>query len=268
MRLSRNLFYALLLLFIAGIALICLVDASSVWSRIATGIVTGSFVGAINALVNYFHQRREFFSKYSISAFELSIEIRKDFSLFKARMEHLQSASREDVIRCDHERLNARLIEFDKIRGRYETYGRRLNSDAYVGLFGMEKKLRESLSDMDVVIRHINFLGSELIPVFSFGMLAAKVSKEEQMLVIGDPDEFYDYTLQNNIDFRDMLVFNISELASVCEKMYKRLNGVVDKQDLEGWWIAANTLKASIEGYEVRDVLTEKVKSIEKEFEG
>lgn len=57
MRLSRNLFYALMLLFIAGIILICLVDAASVWSRIAAGLVTGSFVGAVNTLVNYFHQQ-------------------------------------------------------------------------------------------------------------------------------------------------------------------------------------------------------------------
>ena len=266
MRLSRNLFYALMLLFIAGIILICLVDAASVWSRIAAGLVTGSFVGAVNTLVNYFHQRKEFFSKYSISAFEMSLEIRKDFSMFNARMEYLRSALREDIIKNDQEKLNARLVKFDKVRDKYETFGRRLNVDDYVALFGMSKKLSKSLSDMEVVVRHINFMGGNLIVAYSFGILAAQVSKEEQMLVIGDPDESYDYIMQKNVDFRDMLVFNISELASVCKKMHERLKGMLDKQDLEEWLIAAETLSASIEGYEVRDVLTESVNRIEEEL--
>lgn len=73
MKLSRSLLYVLILIFIVGIVLICLVPETSAWSRIATGLITGSFVGAINTLVNYLHHRKEFFEKY-VELYEALLE--------------------------------------------------------------------------------------------------------------------------------------------------------------------------------------------------
>lgn len=58
MKLYTRLFYILFGVFVIGIVTVCLVDPSSVWSRIATGLVTGSFVGLVNTLTNYFHARQ------------------------------------------------------------------------------------------------------------------------------------------------------------------------------------------------------------------
>ena len=53
MRLHRALFYILLAIFIAGIFLAVFVDPSKVMSRVATGLVTGAFVGLLSTVVNY-----------------------------------------------------------------------------------------------------------------------------------------------------------------------------------------------------------------------
>ena len=45
MKLYVKLFYALLIVFIIGVVLLCFIDPAAVWSRIATGLVTGSFLG-------------------------------------------------------------------------------------------------------------------------------------------------------------------------------------------------------------------------------
>lgn len=58
MRLHRALFYFLLAIFIAGILLAVFVDPSKVMSRVATGLVTGSFVGLLSTVVNYAYAKR------------------------------------------------------------------------------------------------------------------------------------------------------------------------------------------------------------------
>ena len=50
MKLYRNLFYVLFGIFAVGVTLMCLVLPDSITSRISTGLVTGSFVGAVNVL--------------------------------------------------------------------------------------------------------------------------------------------------------------------------------------------------------------------------
>ena len=58
MRLHRALFYFLLAIFIAGILLAVFVDPSKVMSRVATGFVTGAFVGLLSTVVNYAYAKR------------------------------------------------------------------------------------------------------------------------------------------------------------------------------------------------------------------
>lgn len=58
MRLHRALFYFLLAIFIAGILLAVFVDPSKVMSRVATGLVTGAFVGLLSTVVNYAYAKR------------------------------------------------------------------------------------------------------------------------------------------------------------------------------------------------------------------
>jgi len=90
MKLNRNLFYTMIIILVFGIILICSVEETSIVSRIATGLITGSFVCTISTLVNYFHNRNEFFAKYSMSASELSRSLLEDFIRFKLRIEHLE----------------------------------------------------------------------------------------------------------------------------------------------------------------------------------
>ena len=54
MRLYVRMFYILLVVFAIGIVVVCIVEKSSVLSRIGTGLITGSFVGLITAFSNYF----------------------------------------------------------------------------------------------------------------------------------------------------------------------------------------------------------------------
>ena len=215
MKLSRSLLYVLILVFIVGIVLICLVPETSAWSRIATGLITGSFVGAINTLVNYLHHRKEFFEKYSLTVLDLTYSLQEDYINFKIRMDDMEKETRKEIIENDHKLFKEKLEEVRKFGEKYENFYKKLDSESYAPLFGLNRKRTQLMTDLEDVVWNVNNLRVKLQMAYSFGMLAVKASEEEQKLVIGDPDEFYKHVMQDNIDFRDRLVFNMNALAEL-----------------------------------------------------
>lgn len=264
MRLSRSLFYFLILIFVSGVVLICLVDSSSVWSRIATGLITGSFVGAVNTLVNYLHHRKEFFEKYSQNSMDVVHALRDDFWNAKKRLEYIQTASREEIILRDSKEYELRAKEAEDFRKRYEDFLRGLSSDPYAPLFWLKNKRAKLLLELEDVLCHIEASSVDMLDTYAFALLAAECSKEEQMLVIGEADEFYERTMQSNVDFRDIMVFNINELATICDKLQNSLKGVVEKHYVTFWQFDSHMLRAAIEGYEIRDVQKERGDELDK----
>lgn len=266
MKLSRSLLYVLILIFIVGIVLICIVPGASVWSRIATGLITGSFVGTINTLVNYFHQRREFFIKYSLTALNMSHELQRDFSRHKVRLDFFKELSREDIIEQDHKRTIEHLEEARKFGEKYEGFRMQMDYESYAPLFGLNSKRAKLMEELYDVVWQIEDMSGDLQAVYAFGMLAVKCSKEEQMLAIGNPDVFYEDVMQDNIDYRDLLVFNINKMAIICEKLQSNLKVMVDKNCITMWECITDILKEMVHGYVIRDVRAERYEEIEKEL--
>lgn len=267
MKLSRSLLYVLISIFVIGIVLICLVSTTSILSRISTGLITGSFVGVINTLVNYFHQRKEYFDKYTLTALDMSHELLTDFSRHKMRMEHIQILRREDIIEQDHKCTMEHLEEARKFGEKYEKYRMKMDFAPYAPLFGLNSKRTKLLEDLYDVVWHIETLSVELQSVYAFGMLAVKCSKEEQELAIGNPDDFYEYVMQDNIDYRDLLVFNSNQVALLSEKLQGNLKGVVEKHYITIWESIAYRLKDMIKDCEIRDVMAEKERELEQDMD-
>lgn len=254
MKLSRSLLYGLILIFIVGIVLICLVPEASAWSRIATGLITGSFVGAINTLVNYLHHRKEFFEKYSFTVLDLTYSLQEDFINFKIRMDDIEKRTRKDIIESDHKLFKEKLDRVRKFGEKYDNFYLKLESESYAPMFCLNKQRTQLLSELEDVVWNVKNLRVKLQIAYSFGMLAVKASEEEQKLVIGEPDEFYEQVLQANIDFRDSLAFNMNTLAELSEKIGKSLKSVLDKQYASIWEDNTSILKMTIDGCEIRDV--------------
>ena len=85
MKLFARLFWILFGVFVIGIVAVCLVEPSSVWSRIATGLITGSIVGLVNTLTNYFHTRQVFFEKMALSLLDVEFKLGEDYIHAKTR---------------------------------------------------------------------------------------------------------------------------------------------------------------------------------------
>lgn len=98
MKLYRNLFYVLFGIFVVGVTLLCLVPSDSIISRISTGLVTGSFVGAVNVFVNYAHARSSYFRELAIALFEICHELGGDFVRARLRNKDLSDSTKKEIV--------------------------------------------------------------------------------------------------------------------------------------------------------------------------
>lgn len=79
MKLAVNLLYVLSLVFIMGIVSLFSFGEGTVYSRIATGLVTGSFVAGVNTYISYRHQRKLFFKDLIDALEEIENELYRDY---------------------------------------------------------------------------------------------------------------------------------------------------------------------------------------------
>lgn len=98
MKLYRNLFYVLFCIFAIGVTLMCLVPPDSIISLISTGLVTGSFVGAVNVFVNYAHARSSYFMELAIALFEICHKLGGDLVRARMRNKDLSDSTKKEIV--------------------------------------------------------------------------------------------------------------------------------------------------------------------------
>lgn len=136
MKLFARLFGILFGVFVIGIVTVCLVEPSSVWSRIATGLITGSFVGLVNTLTNYYHTRQVFFEKMALSLLDVEFNLGEDYIHAKTRNSFIADMSKKQMIKyaAEHEGINDTVAKSEKMHKRYQELASKFDFEAYVPL--------------------------------------------------------------------------------------------------------------------------------------
>ena len=272
MKLFARLFCILFGVFVIGIVTVCLVEPSSVWSRIATGLITGSFVGLVNTLTNYFHTRQVFFEKMALSLLDVEFNLGEDYIHAKTRNSFIADMSKKQMIKyaAENEHLEDTIAKSEKMHKRYQELASKFDFEAYVPLIPWtRKKTMKVLEKMDELI------SSELVHLygdyrfcFDFTLLSSPASKEEQQMVIGDPDEFYDHVVQENKDYQDLIAYNLNSLADLIESLSPKMKGTVSKMHLDLLSRMPFSIRdAYLRDAVIRDVRTERAAEVEKELE-
>ena len=272
MKLFARLFWILFGVFVIGIVTVCLVEPSSVWSRIATGLITGSFVGLVNTLTNYFHTRQVFFEKMALSLLDVEFNLGEDYIHAKTRNSFIADMSKKQMIKyaAENEHLEDTIAKSEKMHKRYQELASKFDFEAYVPLIPWtRKKTMKVLEKMDELI------SSELVHLygdyrfcFDFTLLSSPASKEEQQMVIGDPDEFYDHVVQENKDYQDLIAYNLNSLADLIESLSPKMKGTVSKMHLDLLSRMPFSIRdAYLRDAVIRDVRTERAAEVEKELE-
>lgn len=231
MVLYRNLVFILLAVFFAGIVWICLVDPSTVASRIAAGLITGSFVGAINTFANYIHLRVSFFDKVASTLIEIGYELGHDLIDARRMNEELVSLSKREIItrysnQSQQEQKVANLMR--------EDYDRLVNSidlNTFSCMFPSDKRVISALYDLNRLLREVQFMPTHYWTCRSFSSMSSKYSENEQATWNGDPNGFYDDFVQGSIYYLDIVESNLKRLGEVGESLSSSLKGTVSSEN-------------------------------------
>lgn len=267
MKLNRNLFYILLVIFISAVCMVVFTDSTSVISRVGTGLMTGSFMGMIGAVVNYFHQRSEYFHKLGYLCIDVANKL-KDYQI-EAEV-YNQGIERDKKATIDYATRNRPQEEAEqkKMRNDFTACALRCQSGTYVPFFfkstysGAYEKLCDKIE-----FDYPNLAGRRLA-CRAFSMLGVKASPEEQAIVIGNPDEFYEYIRKSCVDYHDLIVYECFELSKLindlCDGIFR---GTQLKSTLSAFEIAAEMAMINVDPDKVRDVRKEQSDEIAKRLE-
>ena len=272
MKLFAILFWILFGVFVIGIVAVCLVEPTSVWSRIATGLITGSFVGLVNTLTNYFHARQEFFEKMALSLLNVEFALGEDYIHAKSRNAFISEMSKKQMIKyaAENEHLEDTVAKSEKMHKRYQELASKFDFEAYVPLIPWtRKKTVKVLEAMD------NLISFDLVQLygdyrlcFDFKLLSSPASKEEQQLVIGDPDEFYESVVQENKDYQDLIAFYLNSLADLTESLSPKVSRILSKTDRDILSHLPSAIRnIHLKDAVIRDVRSERAAELDKELE-
>lgn len=223
MKLYRNLFYVLFCIFAVGVTLMCLVPPNSITSRISTGLVTGSFVGAVNVFVNYAHARSSYFRELAIALFEICHELGGDLVRARMRNKDLSDSTKKEIVA---QYKNGHKFEMEEICSMEQRYSKLVAKvdDAFSGIVLSDVRVKKLLGEMESFIGiDVKYLHGELQSCLGFSQLSVKAPKEEQLLVIGEPDEFFGRLIEYNKEFQWHLESDLKRLAELCTSLSRLL---------------------------------------------
>lgn len=264
MKFNRNLFYVLLLIFCVALGVIAVADASSIYSRIGTGMMTGSFIGMVSALVNYMHQRSEYFNKFAMLCWMMAKKMlyyRNEAKMYNLMIE---SKTKEEMVAYAKETKATEDAETEQMKNEFETLANECQGDLYVPFFFVNSyysvfeslclKIRNDLPNLYTY----RSLGRD------FALVDAKsMGKPEQEWSENDKEN-YEESCRLNIDYYDLIVFESYSLSRLiiafCNPLLKRTLSTTTVATLLA---SARILRKGIRPNDVRDVHAERSKAIE-----
>lgn len=268
MRLNRALFYVFLILFVTSIFFAVDIDSSHVMSRVATSLITGSLVGLLSTIINYIHARREFFLKIFRSAMELEYELERELIEAKIKVKNIEELGKDyminSAVRPTDEEIKA---EYSK-ETPYDKYRIKFDDRDYVPLFFCRKTSR-------VLEEIFNYANNGLAQIFMLSHLKDSFvclqegyfsDKEEEKIVIGDKDSFYEYIVKNMYDWRDYIGYCMRKLWKLMLSLQKSLKpfGVGYRySDIE---ILSKSTEKLLTDIPDRNPIEERLEEYEKEY--
>lgn len=235
MRLHRTLFYILLGVFLAGIIVVSIVDTNSVYSRIATGLITGSFVALVSSVVNYAYAWKQFFSKYMENAMILQTDLFKELTRARMKIKDIEETDKDTLIKRARQMTDKDDDSFDANMQKYDKYRAMFDYSPYVSLF-FRKRTTNCLDEIERFAMGLGMIQmycstGDLFVCLQEGHFS---SKEEEAIAIGDRDDFFDYLVQSNYDWRDYTAHCMRQLASQINALYQSLKPFSVGKDYKG----------------------------------
>lgn len=265
MKLFRNLIYSLLGLLVISIALVCIVCRTSVMSRIATGLVTGSFVGLLSAIVNYVYARESFFEKLSLGLIKISSKLESDYWNVKIRYLWLSSIINDTKMLSQKDAIEKESDQVVAMKSSYDVLLSEIGCGDFAGILPSDGKVSIALCDLN---KHLNDnvgkLYEELDSCLQFSWFSQDVSEHARGHFLGNPDKSYDLLVRRNKEFPDLLAYDIDKLAKICSCIGDACKWAIPSSAKDAFRRIRKNAESLLNGMEVRDIRKERREEVER----
>ena len=272
-KLHARLFCVLSILFAISVVSLCLVDSAAIWSRIATGLLAGSFVGLVNTITNYYHARKKYFEKYVDDISDVGYNLVKDYINIKSHRELMSTMSKNQIMAHVKNIGNVNNVRktADEIKQRYHSLSMRFDVEEYAPLLPFcSSELKDELNKMDKLI----YYSIKNLDIHYFHCHLSNIHKSDE-----DPSTEQDYDEEDlddilalinekYTDYEDTLAFFMDSFATHVASLRNKLKSVISNNNTEMLDIILDIIKFNINDAVIRDVNAERFNAFLNEDEG
>jgi len=256
----------LLAIFVVAVVIVCSVEAYSAWSRIGTGIITGSFIGMIGALVNYIHQRSVFWKEFADLCWKIAnnlLEYRIEATHYN---QYLGESTKEQIIEEAIKSCESNDERINEMKENCESLALQCQEDSYAPFFFWNRSLTPFHNLCDEIRDNFRYLYGERMMCRTFDLIDKSKPKEELDIVIGDSEEFYKDTWNRCMDYQGIIEYDCHQFSLVINQIMahgfgKTLSGYT--RELMN--LSAGLAISGIENKDVEDIRSKRVKDEEDE---
>lgn len=127
--------------------------------------------------------------------------------VIKARLRNndLSESTKEEIIAQYKNGHKFVMEDVSSMEHRYSKLAAKIDDDAFSGIVFSDIKVKKLLMEMESFIDiDVKYLYGALQFCLNFSLLSVKAPKEEQLLVIGEPDEFFEHLVESNKKFQGL----------------------------------------------------------------
>lgn len=249
MELKQKLIYALFAIFLIGVIVIIKTDNSSVFSRIATGLITGSFVAIINTVVSYYHERQEYFLKLAKNLFDVANELTLDYIAEKMEVDEIEKSTKEQIKDKYIGKGKITIKESTEFQTKYNKLANNVDLDSFAPLLPYPQ-MEKVIDDIGIIFKG-NF--SVLYMYYITGTMIVGNDEDEEYF-----PNMFDLAMQAKKDLRDQLAYELHEIGEIADRLYTLLEDNSSEMIIKTLEIVALFCKDVIKGVNLRNPIEER----------
>lgn len=136
----------------------------------------------------------------------------------------LADSTKKEIVAQYKNGLRSDMEEVSSMEQRYSKLVAKVDDDAFSGIVLSDIKVKKLLGEMESFIGiDVKYLHGELQSCLGFSLLSVKAPKEEQLLVIGEPDGLFERLIEYNKEFQWHLESDLKRLAELCTSLSRLL---------------------------------------------
>ena len=233
MKLVVNLLKVLFCIFIFGVGFLLAPCKESVFSKLATGLVTGSFVAIVNAYLSYRHQRKSYFEDLKTFLVHVEKALFDDYIETRNFILYFVPDSNDFLKKNLYGLFRTKSQDYYTKKARYQNFYERIISRDFSEL--VKTDITENLAEFRDELKEEFEKDILNIPDFDMFHSYTTLPWEDSSSGGTIPDEFIDVFRSNCENYRRRIAYGVLSFSITCSSALELLKNEIPSSEYDGF---------------------------------